>query len=128
VPGAAWCAVLVVASACSVRPDQKQNLVSPNGEYVVCVPIEPAALPRLHRAPVWTVTIKDRRGRVLFRDDESAMVGNLNVYWAWDERNRVWVYNSDNGKVFKYESKDGQWHKQEATGDKDVPRRILQTH
>ena len=59
----------------------------------------------------WRVTISDSNGRVLYKDDFS-FVGNLNVYWSWDQQDRVWLRNSDDGAIYYWEI-DGSnvWHK-----------------
>jgi len=81
------------------RPNQEEPLTSPSGKYVLTVPIETAQ--DSHR--YWRVTISDRNGRVLYKDD-SRFVGNLNVYWNWDNQDRVWLRNSDDGAVYYWEA------------------------
>jgi hypothetical protein len=84
------------------RPNQKQNLVSPSGEYVLSLPIE---------GQRWRVTIRNRKGRIEYVDTSSDFNGALNVYWAWDDQDSVWLYNSDDGQVWCW-IKDGRtWKK-----------------
>jgi hypothetical protein len=51
---------------------------------------------------------------VLYKDEASTMVGAMNVYWGWDAQDRVWVYNSDDGKVWRWELADDGWKKTES--------------
>jgi hypothetical protein len=80
---------------------------SPSGKYVLTVPIEKAA-DNLH---YWSVTISDRNGNVLFKDD-SEFAGHLNVYWAWDKEDRVWLQNSDNGYTYYWKlDNENHWRR-----------------
>jgi hypothetical protein len=88
------------------KPNQKQGLASPSGLYILSVPIETDTQDQ-HQ--YWRVTISDPKGTMLFKDD-SSFVANLNVYWYWDKDDRVWLRNSDNGKIYYWESdKNGKW-------------------
>ena len=80
-------------------PNQKQHFISPSGRYVLNVPIERDSQ---DQHLYWRVTISDPKGSVLFKDD-SPFVANLNVYWYWDNNDRVWLKNSDNGKIYFWE-------------------------
>jgi len=71
------------------------------------------------------VTITDTNGTVLHKDDASEMVGNLNVYWGWDSQDRVWVYNSDDGRIWRWELADGGWQKIEAQKSDGIPDFVL---
>ena len=89
------------------RRNQDQPLTSPSGKYILTVPIETAQ--DSHR--YWRVTISDSKGRVLYKDD-SSFVGNLNVYWSWDQQDRVWLRNSDDGAIYYWEiDSSNVWHK-----------------
>lgn len=105
----------VVFASCVAHPrkkNQEQPLVSPSGRYVLTVPIETAADSRRR---YWRVTISDVNGNVLFKDD-SEFVGHLNVYWAWDDRDRVWLKNSDDGRIHYWELDDkNSWRRYEWT-------------
>lgn len=110
----AWCVVLllgIVALGCAVGREapvnQRQPSPSPDGQYVLTVPIEKNAAGER----MWQVTISDAGGDRLYRDVDSEFVGNLNVYWIWDDANRVWLYNSDAGAVFYWEIQNGDWVK-----------------
>ncbi len=59
----------------------------------------------------WRVTISDSNGRVRYKDD-SSFVGNLNVYWSWDQQDRVWLRDSDDGAIYYWEiDSSDMWHK-----------------
>lgn len=89
--------------------NQKSNLVSYNGKYVLNVPVERSKSNGL----VWKVTINSRAGKVIYKDEDSTFVGNLNVYWIWDKKDNVWLYNSDDSYVYFWSlSAEGKWVKQ----------------
>lgn len=95
-------------------PNLQQSSISPSGKYVLTVPIEPNETnPEYADTKVWKVTIRDQDGDLLYKDDESEFVGYLNAYWVWGSQDRVWLYNSDTGRVFFWESSDGEWLKTE---------------
>jgi len=114
--------VVVLISSCYrleyQKPYQDQPLVSPSGKYVLTVPIEKAA----DKRDYWRVTISDREGKELFKDD-SKFVGHLNVYWSWDKEDRVWLHNSDDGYMYYWElDKKNQWRRYQCDhGNPDFP-------
>ena len=69
------------------------------------------------------MTISDLQGNVLYKDDASDSVGYLKTYWIWDGQDRVWLYNSDDGRVFYWALTDGTWVKTEwkSGGKKGAP-------
>jgi hypothetical protein len=85
------------------RENQRSPATSPNGAYILEVPIEQR---------VWTVKIFDQRHRLLYVDQDSEFLGRFNSYWHWDKNNRVWLYNSDNGEIVFWEVLAGEWRKQ----------------
>jgi hypothetical protein len=101
---------LLISTGCGAdhpKPNQEQPLTSPSGKYVLTVPIETAQ--DGHR--YWRVTIADASRHVLFKDD-SRFVGNLNVYWCWDDRDRVWLTNSDDGSIHFWEADEqNRWRR-----------------
>jgi hypothetical protein len=108
------------------RPNQTQGVTSPNGKYVLRLPIEPQTTdPKYKGTRVWKVTITDQSGKLLYKDDESKMVGNLNVYWGWDDQDRVWVYNSDDGRIWRWELADDEWKKIESQKSDGIPDFVL---
>jgi hypothetical protein len=60
---------------------------------------------------VWKVTVSDPSGTQLYKDDSSEFVGHLNVYWMWDDADRAWLYNSDDGRVWFWEQTGTNWIK-----------------
>lgn len=113
-----------------IRGQQIQNLKSPNQKYIVKIPIENKELtfgrsePKKSLTPVWIVSISNSKGEVIYRDEESRMIGTFNVYCGWDQNNRFWLYNSDDGRVWKWTLKEDSWIKEQ--GDlKHIPKKIL---
>ncbi len=103
----------LLAAGCSLREraaaNQQQPSKSPSGRYVLTVPIE--AYSTQPGTRMWRVTIHDTQGKLLYQDATSGFVSNLNVYWTWDENDRVWLYSSDTGEVFFWELTGGAWAK-----------------
>lgn len=92
-------------------PNQVQNLKSPNEKYVLSIPIERNK--NYHNEYVWTLTIKDEQGKILYQDNESNFLGRFNVYWVWDQANIAWLYNSDDGHVYYWINNNNRWMKSE---------------
>ncbi len=57
------------------------------------------------------ITIADRDGQVLYKGDGD-FLSSFNVYWYWDEEDRVWLYNSDDGRVYFWERVGDKWKRQ----------------
>lgn len=99
------CILLLILAVFGPKPPQKPNQktpsTSPSGAYVLTVPIKHGC---------WTVTISDPQGNVLYKD-ESDFMGHFNVYWCWDAEDKVWLYNSDDGRVYFWENINGKWRK-----------------
>ena len=95
------------------KPPQPANkrypAESPSGEYTARV-----------SAPgeYWTVTIKGKDGSSFTEDTN--FVGHLNVYWCWDESERLWVYNSDDGQLHYWQHDDSTWKHVEMGSTSDV--------
>ena len=98
--------------------NQTQHLPSRDGRYTVDVPIEKSAK---KKGVFWKVTIRDHSGKQLYKDDDSDFIGYLNVYWLWDNRDRLWLYCSDEGTVFMWEMEKGRWIKRK-WGTRNEPR------
>jgi len=108
------------------RANQKQRTTSPNGKYVLTVPIEAQTTnPKYNGTRVWKVTIADTSGAVLCKDEQSTMVGNLSVYWGWDDQNRVWLYNSDDGAIWRWEVTPEGWKKFRLQKADGIPEWVL---
>jgi hypothetical protein len=75
---------------------------SPSGKYVVEMPIGP----KDQKFRYWRPTIRDQAGDVLYEETEDLFAGWLQIYWIWDEADRLWVYNSDNGNKYWWEVND----------------------
>jgi hypothetical protein len=85
---------------------QIQNLESPSKKYILEMPI--LEKDEMH---YWTLIIKDKSGKLLYKDLDSDFVGYLNIYWCWDEHDNVWVYNSDNGFTYFWRNVNNEWEK-----------------
>ena len=97
------------------KPYQDQPLVSPSGKYVLTVPIEIGP----YNYSYWRLTISDVNGNVLFKDDSDFMA-RFNVYWSWDNQDRVWLENSDNGNTYYWElGEQNQWRKFQCRYEKE---------
>ena len=114
------------------KSNQIQPLVSLSSKYILTIPIE--LNPDFHkRFGVWKVTIKDSIGKQLYKDTSSTFVGTLSVYWLWDDNDRVWLYNSDDGLVWFWELNGENWVKTNwgkinfnGKGEKRIERDIAQ--
>jgi hypothetical protein len=120
--GGATVPVLLIALAPLMSPtgspsaeNQTQPLVSPSGKYVLTVPITRSQKdigPIGFGWPYWHVTIADQDGNILYADEEESFAGQFSVYWIWDDHDRAWLYNSDDGRVFFWRLSDGAWVKE----------------
>ena len=88
------------------KPNQRTPSASPSGKYILDVTIERD--PNDRNDPFWRVVISDTGGKQLYKDD-SKFIGTLEVFWCWDSTDRVWLYNSDNGRTYIWQAVDGQW-------------------
>jgi hypothetical protein len=93
----------------SPPPNRRSPSLSPSGRYVLTVGIEKGR--RFETPGVWKVSISDSQGNELYKDDDSEFVGTLNVYWIWDDKDRVWLYNSDDARVWFWELQGDGWVK-----------------
>jgi hypothetical protein len=92
---------LLIAAWMPQPPNRRTPAVSPSSAYVLTMPIEQG---------LWRVTIRDRKGKLLYRDD-SEFIGQLSVYWTWDDQDRVWLYNSDDSAVYFWEKTPHGWRR-----------------
>jgi len=102
-------------------PNQQQDIASPNGHFILSVPIEMSTPNEEGKQHVWKVTIRDRAGSLLYKDGDSRMSGWHNVYWGWDAENCVWLYNGDDGWVWRWHLEDGTWRKTKMEDDGGMP-------
>ncbi len=123
--------LLIVGSLAACKPpqpkkNQTQNLPSPSGNYILRVPIEENTTdPRYSGTRVWKVTILNSTGTQEYKDDDSTMVGHLNIYWGWDANDQVWTYNSDDGRITRWTKDSGSWLKHEDQDKSGIPQDIL---
>ena len=99
------------------EPNKRQSQVSPNGKYVLNVPIERSKEnrgPLGFGLPYRHVVISDTNGNILYRDNEKDFPGRFDTYWTWDKKDRAWIFGSDSG-TFYYEHTDGTWARHEWT-------------
>ncbi|MGE5473893.1 MAG: hypothetical protein ACM3UU_06695 [Ignavibacteriales bacterium] len=89
--------------------NEKSPSLSYSGKYVLTIPIDRNK--NYNDNFVWKITIKSKDGKLLYRDENSKFVGHLNVYWIWDSKDNVWLYNSDDGFVYYWTSMNGIWEK-----------------
>ena len=105
-------ALLVATGSCTrepAPPNRQQNLKSPSGAHVVTM--MKGRDPNLPATNVWVVSIRDPSGAIEYQDFDSHFIWTLNVYWIWDADDRLWLYNSDDGRVWYWERVDGKWTK-----------------
>ena len=113
-----WITIVVTYMGCTSHratpPNQREPLTSPSGKYVLRMPIVQRNLPAQYGPTnVWTVTISKPDGTLVYEDLKSDFLGHFNVYWCWDQNDRVWLYNSDDGRVWYWENVGGTWIKTE---------------
>lgn len=59
-------------------------------------------------APGWDVVIRERRSGKKWKE-ETPFLPHLQIYWRWDAENRLWIYNSDDGRVHYLQAAEGAW-------------------
>ena len=80
---------------------------SPDGKWVA----KRSAGPRHgYVNDVWTIRITDAEGQVVFTD-HTDFTAVLNVYVMWDEDHFLWLYNSDDGRVYYYSQGPTGWQR-----------------
>jgi len=88
--------------------NQRQQSVSPGGQYVVEVPIE--KLEDGHR--YWIPVIKGVDSEeIIYKDSQKEFIANVHIYWMWDVEDRLWMYSTDTGRVYVVIPKDDSWEK-----------------
>ena len=108
------------------QPNQRQASISSTGKFKLDVKIEQQTTnPKYKGALVWKVCISDRNGKLVYKDEDSEFVANLKIYWGWDDREQVWVYNSDDGKIWRWNLKTDKWRKIESRKSDGIPDFIL---
>lgn len=83
---------------------------SPNGHFIASVEERPH--PTYEITTIWVLVIRNSEGNVLYEDEEGFVRTLLNsVYWRWDEANRIWLHNGDDGRLWFWEIQNGEWTK-----------------
>ena len=102
---------------------QQQGLASPDGGLSVRVPI--VAMQGRDFATYWCPEITALDGTVRFQDSV-CFPARFNVYWGWDAQQRLWVYNSDDGRVWIYAEGPEGWDRQawERDGELEPPAEL----
>ena len=114
--------VVLFCCGCDTPPNQTQNQLSPSGRYVLSVPHKYQSKTQ---ESVWMVTIKSEDGSVLHQDKESTIWSGANAYFGWDEQDRIWLYNSDDGSIWRWELVMGSWKKLQSSREDGMPDWIL---
>ena len=96
---------VTVASSAS-NSGQEQDLAAPGAGVSVRVPI----VPQQGRdfATYWCPELRGADDAVIYQDREG-FPARFNVYWAWDDSQRLWLYNTDDGTVWIYAQGDQGW-------------------
>lgn len=95
--------LLLLAEALLPRGSQKPNHLnpapSPDGRYEARFSSP---------APGWDIVVVDKETGKKWKEETSFMP-HFQIYWRWDESNRLWVYNSDDAGVHFLEPSTGEW-------------------
>jgi len=59
-------------------------------------------------SPGWDIAIRDLRSKTKWKI-ETEFLPHLRIYWLWDDANRLWIYNSDDGGVHVLALENGRW-------------------
>ncbi len=102
--------ILITSCKPKTTPANKQQpITSPSGKYIFTIPIEKNTTnPQYKGTSVWKVSISSN-GQIEYKDEKSTFVGYLNVYWIWDEYDRIWLYESDTSCIYFWEKIDNKW-------------------
>jgi len=98
-----FCFALVLTSAC---PRERREGVSPSGSYRTYLSIHQGA----DGCGFWVVNISGDEDKVELLEFMNDYPANLMAYIAWDERDRLWFYSSDDGSYYYWDrTDDGHW-------------------
>ena len=108
------CLIIALVAGCgrsgrARRPAQELPLTSPSGEYVLTMPIENDRAQG--NAAYRRLKILDSDGNVVYKDKNPPFWSARRIYWAWDQEDRVWLYNGFDTTVWFWEQSDGAWTK-----------------
>jgi hypothetical protein len=59
----------------------------------------------------WIPTIKSVEGDTVYEDVDSGSASFHDNYWAWDQTDRLWMYNRATRKAWCYLEREGRWLK-----------------
>lgn len=94
--------LLVGLPLLGVTPPQPANkrypAESPGGNYTARVDAP---------GEFWKVSIAGKDGSTF--DETTDFLGHFNTYWCWDDSERLWLYNSDDGCVHYWERRGPTW-------------------
>lgn len=91
------------------RDGQVQGLAAPGAGLSARVPI--VGVEGRDFATWWLPEVLSADGRVLYQDPVG-FPARFNVYWAWDDAQRLWLYNTDDGGVWVYAHGTEGWGRQ----------------
>lgn len=94
------------------KPNQQRLSNSPSGKYLAKVSIIEKKFNNYMRW--WQIQFFNAKGTEL-RTETLIFPARFNIYWIWDKEDRFWVYNSDDGRVYFYESVN-RWPRHEWIG------------
>ncbi len=97
---------VVGISSSASNSGQEQDLVAPGAALSVRVPIVPQ--PGRDFATYWCPEIRGADDGVVYKDSQG-FPARFNVYWAWDDSQRLWLYNTDDGTVWVYAQGADAW-------------------
>lgn len=96
----------------ATRPPNKQNpALSPDGHYQARFSSPEGG---------WKIVIVDRQGDGKWTE-ETPFLPHLQIYWHWDAENRLWIYNSDDGRVHYLSTTGAGWRMNEWSGNLGAP-------
>lgn len=104
-----WLLVLAgLVLPAAARPPNKQNPTrSPDGHYEARFSSPDGG---------WKIVITDRQSKAKWKE-ETPFLSHLQIYWHWDANNRLWIYNSDDGRVHYLETANEGWRLHEWNGN-----------
>ncbi len=85
---------------------QVPGLGSPRSSKFAEVPI--VAVPDREFASWWMPRIVTAEGDDVFVDQQG-FPARFNIYWDWDQQDRFWIYNTDDGAVWVYRRAAEGW-------------------
>lgn len=98
--------------------------VSPSGDFQAIVGNQVAQAGPLKGTKVWQVSMKNAEGEIVYIEQESMRPWHLNNYWAWDTRDRFWVYDSDVQLCIVWELGEEGWSRSFAEVTDEAPESL----